>query len=119
VFDVIRDFLLEPALITVALLLPAALVLGWLVGVRGAAWAGAVALGEIGTLLAILLGFSASVLLGDERLRALTWGGAWLAWWLAFGWPARLGRRAPWWAAVTTLIAWGLDSYVTSAILFE
>ena len=118
-FDVIRDFLLEPALLTVALLLVPALALVLLAGAPRRRGVGAVVLGEVGCLVSILAGFSWSVLGGNEDLRAAAWVGCVLAWWLALAWVGRLGRRSSVLAALLSFLAWGLDTFVTSAILFE
>ena len=128
-FDVIRDFLLVPALVTTGLLAIPAALLGLVAralartaapGPRGwVAWLAAWLLGQVGTLAAILVPFAASVLRGQEELQLAAWPAAAVVWALAWRQVARLGPVSFWAALVTALVAWGLDTWLTSAILFE
>ena len=128
-FDVIRDFLLVPALLTTGLLSLPAMLLGLLARAmarsagatpRGwGAWGLALLLGLVGTLASILILFALSVVRGIEDLQLVAWPVAGLGWWLSWHGVARLGRYAAWAALVVATLAWGLDTWVTSAILFE
>jgi|GEM_PF-3398001 len=128
-FDVIRDFLLVPALVTVALLaLPAGAIglvarglarssarppLGW------GAWTAAWVLGLLHTLGAILVLFALSVLRGQETLQLAAWPAVALGWGVIWRYVARLGLASVWAALLIATLAWGVDTWLTSAILFE
>jgi hypothetical protein len=128
-FEVIRDFLLVPALLTTVLLaLPAALsglVARRLAVAQGATPRGwgaftlALGLGLLHTLGAILVLFALSVLRGQEALQLGAWPTTALGWILAWRGVARLGLAGVWAALLIATFAWGLDTWVTSAILFE
>ena len=129
-FAVIADFLLEPTLLTIGLLGPAAALMAWALerwararrparapaSLRRHAWI--LALGLAGSALSVLGCFSLGVMVA-ERLSALAWVGVLLSWSLAWGLAARVGAVALPAAALITLCCWGLDAYVTAAILFE
>jgi hypothetical protein len=128
-FDVIRDFLLIPALVTVGLLALPAGALGLVARAMsrdatppprgGLAALMAWFLGLQGTLLAILMLFSISVLRGQELVQLVAWPATALAWWLPWRFLARLGVASLWAAVAVAVFAWGIDTWLTSAILFE
>lgn len=128
-FDVIRDFLLVPALFTTGLLALPAAALGLVARAlarratpppRGwGAWLLAWALGLVGTLIAVVVLDSLSVVRGQEALQLWAWPVAAVGWWLAWRQGARLGLASLWAALLIATIAWGIDTWMTSAILFE
>ena len=125
---VIKDFLLEPALVTTGLLVVPAFLLLLLCHRRTSGEAKGVSLsrlllgtttGGIVTIMVILCLFSATVLTGYEAYEFATWPVLAVVWagighgFLQLGWASWLA------GALVALAAFALDSYVTVAILFE
>lgn len=128
-FTVIRDFLLEPALVTCALLLLPAFLLLFAAnrwrrarghdGVGLARLIVAALVGSLVSLLAILSCFSASVLTGYDALQSLAWLVLAVGWALVAGKVARLGGASFALGALLAGTALALDTWGTAAILFE
>jgi len=127
-FDVIREFLLTPALLTTGLFLVAALLTDVLISrladpsARRFGWWRHllfVVCGELGTLLSILIFFSLSVVKGIEGLRYVAWGGVILAWWLSSLLLSRPSKTTAITSAALGAIAFLVDTQITETILFE
>ncbi len=126
---VIRDFLLEPALVTTGLLaLPAFVllfVLGRWQGTRGHAvprprrLVAATVLGSLLTVTSILLLFSASVLSGESLYQSIAWLTLAAGWTLVARWPGGLKKTALLLGPALALTGYALDTWITVAILFE
>ena len=128
-FAVIRDFLLEPALMTAALLaLPALLLL-----LLTSRWRGthghetptllrqilALLTGESLSVIAILLFFSASVVSGNDLLQHLTWPLLAIVWTAVSAGIVGIGKMSLVLGPLIAALAFALDSWFTVAILFE
>jgi hypothetical protein len=127
-FDVIREFLLVPALLTVGLLLIPAVVADLVLrrvgqpSCRRPGWwrhPAFLICGEAGTLVAILLFYSLSVLRGLEGLRYGAWGASFIIWLLASLIVSRPSRATVAASAFLALAAFLVDTWITETILFE
>jgi hypothetical protein len=126
---VIRDFLLEPALLTTGLLLLPAFALLLLAsrwrraqGKSGASTGRlclGVIVGGLVSVVAILILFSATVLSGHAVYQLATWFVLAITWGLVAYGIARLGRPSWLLGALLSGAAFALDTWVTVAILFE